>query len=257
VRPPARQRRHRRRVSPATETPRKEQTWDHSQAANTRAKRPGVRAEDLIGFGRNGRAGTPASDRRRGRTRADEAEGAQMRLSGASVYAVQALAHLAATGADRPVTSAAIARARGILAQFLRKILRRLVSARVLRRPKPFLGEHQAGTAEGHRVRRGRRRPGRPPPGVPGLGGRSRHGGHPGPWGGSGVPGRRPCRSSASGAGWRSPWGCAGARGAGPAGPNRRWDWVARPVRSCALAPGPAWTAASRSTRGGPGPGRG
>ena len=66
-----------------------------------------------------------------------------MRLSHASVYAVQALAHLGAAGADRPVTSAAIARARGIPAQFLRKLLRRLVSARILQPHKGPLGGYR------------------------------------------------------------------------------------------------------------------
>ena len=56
-----------------------------------------------------------------------------MRLTRSSCYALQALAHLAAAGPDRPVVSHHIARARGISETFLRKVLRPLVAAKVLR----------------------------------------------------------------------------------------------------------------------------
>ena len=56
-----------------------------------------------------------------------------MRLSHASTYALQALAHLAAAGPDRRVASHDIARARGIPERFILKVLRPLVSARLVR----------------------------------------------------------------------------------------------------------------------------
>ena len=55
-----------------------------------------------------------------------------MRLSHASTYAVHALAHLAAAGPDRRMTSHAIARARGIPERFLFGVLRLLVSAQIV-----------------------------------------------------------------------------------------------------------------------------
>ena len=56
-----------------------------------------------------------------------------MRLSHASTYAVHALAHLAAAGEKRLVLSYDIARAWGISERYLPKVLRRLVSAQLLR----------------------------------------------------------------------------------------------------------------------------
>jgi Rrf2 family protein len=56
-----------------------------------------------------------------------------MRLSNASTYAVHALAHLAAAGEKRLVLSYDIARAWGISERYLPKVLRRLVSAQLLR----------------------------------------------------------------------------------------------------------------------------
>jgi Rrf2 family protein len=55
-----------------------------------------------------------------------------MKLTRASSYALHALAHMAASGEDRPVASHHIARARGIPELFLLKILKPLVSARIL-----------------------------------------------------------------------------------------------------------------------------
>jgi Rrf2 family protein len=56
-----------------------------------------------------------------------------MRLTHASSYALNALAHLAATGDGIPVASHHIARARGIPERFLLKVLRPLVSAQLVR----------------------------------------------------------------------------------------------------------------------------
>jgi Rrf2 family protein len=56
-----------------------------------------------------------------------------MRLTHASSYAVHALAHLAAAGDGAPVTSPAIARARDIPEGYILKVLRQLVSARLVR----------------------------------------------------------------------------------------------------------------------------
>ena len=56
-----------------------------------------------------------------------------MRLSHASTYALQALAHLAAAGPDRRVASHDIARARGIPERFILKVLRPLVSSQLVR----------------------------------------------------------------------------------------------------------------------------
>jgi Rrf2 family protein len=59
-----------------------------------------------------------------------------MKLTRASSYALHAMAHMAATGEDKPVASHLIARARGIPELFLLKILKPLVSARILRSVK-------------------------------------------------------------------------------------------------------------------------
>jgi Rrf2 family protein len=56
-----------------------------------------------------------------------------MRLTHTSTYAVHALAHLAAAGEKRLVLSYDIARARGIPERFILKVLRPLVSARLVR----------------------------------------------------------------------------------------------------------------------------
>jgi len=55
-----------------------------------------------------------------------------MRLTRASSYAIHALAFMAAQKSDRPVASHHIAHARGIPERFLLKVLKPLVSARVL-----------------------------------------------------------------------------------------------------------------------------
>jgi Rrf2 family protein len=55
-----------------------------------------------------------------------------MKLSRASSYALHALVHMAQKGQDRPVASHHIAQARGIPERFLLKVLKPLVSARVL-----------------------------------------------------------------------------------------------------------------------------
>jgi Rrf2 family protein len=59
-----------------------------------------------------------------------------MRLTRASSYALHAVAHMATEGEDKPVASHHIARARGIPERFLLKVLKPLVSARVLRSVK-------------------------------------------------------------------------------------------------------------------------
>jgi Rrf2 family protein len=56
-----------------------------------------------------------------------------MRLTRSSLYALQALAHLAAAGPDRRVAAHDIARSRGIPEHFIRKLLRPLVSAPLVR----------------------------------------------------------------------------------------------------------------------------
>jgi Rrf2 family protein len=55
-----------------------------------------------------------------------------MRLTHSSLYALRALAHMAAEGEARPLASQAIARAHGISTKYLLKALKRLVSAGVL-----------------------------------------------------------------------------------------------------------------------------
>src|SRR5271166_2183393 len=59
-----------------------------------------------------------------------------MKLTRASSYALHAVAYMAAEGEDKPVASHHIARARGIPERFLLKVLKPLVSARVLRSVK-------------------------------------------------------------------------------------------------------------------------
>jgi Rrf2 family protein len=55
-----------------------------------------------------------------------------MRLTHASLYALQALVRMAAEGAGRPLASHAIARTRGVPEKYLLKALKQLVSAGVL-----------------------------------------------------------------------------------------------------------------------------
>jgi Rrf2 family protein len=55
-----------------------------------------------------------------------------MKLTRASSYAIHAVAFMAAQKSDRPVASHHIAQARGIPERFLLKVLKPLVSARVL-----------------------------------------------------------------------------------------------------------------------------
>jgi Rrf2 family protein len=55
-----------------------------------------------------------------------------MRLTRASSYALHAVAYMAAQKSDRPVASHKIAQERGIPERFLLKVLKPLVSARVL-----------------------------------------------------------------------------------------------------------------------------
>src|SRR5262249_61592592 len=59
-----------------------------------------------------------------------------VKLSRASSYALHALEYLAARGQDALVTSLHIARARGIPELYMRKLLKPLVSARVLQSAK-------------------------------------------------------------------------------------------------------------------------
>jgi Rrf2 family protein len=56
-----------------------------------------------------------------------------MKLTRASSYALHAVAHMAAVGEDRPLASHHIAGARGIPDRYLLKVLKPLVSARILR----------------------------------------------------------------------------------------------------------------------------
>src|SRR5579884_3535069 len=55
-----------------------------------------------------------------------------MKLTRASSYALHAVVYMAAQGEDKPVASHHIAQARGIPERFLLKVLKPLVSARVL-----------------------------------------------------------------------------------------------------------------------------
>jgi Rrf2 family protein len=59
-----------------------------------------------------------------------------MKLSRACSYALHALVHMVQEGQDRPVASHHIAQARGIPERFLLKVLKPLVSARVLQSVK-------------------------------------------------------------------------------------------------------------------------
>jgi Rrf2 family protein len=71
-----------------------------------------------------------------------------MRLTRSSCYAVHALAHLASAGEGRRVASRDIARARDIPEGYILKVLRPLVSARLVRsRKAPFGGFHLAKPA--------------------------------------------------------------------------------------------------------------
>src|SRR5438477_5258506 len=66
-----------------------------------------------------------------------------MRLTRASSYALHALVYMAAQKHNRPVPSHIVAEARGIPERFLLKVLKPLVSARVLRSVKgPHGGYH-------------------------------------------------------------------------------------------------------------------
>ncbi len=56
-----------------------------------------------------------------------------MKLTRASSYALHAVAHMATVGEDKPLASHHIAQARGILDRYLLKVLKPLVSARILR----------------------------------------------------------------------------------------------------------------------------
>jgi Rrf2 family protein len=66
-----------------------------------------------------------------------------MKLTRASSYAVHALAHMAQEKAGRPLPSHLVAEARGIPERFLLKVLKPLVSARVLRSVKGPHGGYQ------------------------------------------------------------------------------------------------------------------
>ncbi len=59
-----------------------------------------------------------------------------MKLTRASSYALHAVTYMAAVGEEKPVASHLVARARGIPERFLLKVLKPLVSARVLRSVK-------------------------------------------------------------------------------------------------------------------------
>ncbi len=66
-----------------------------------------------------------------------------MKLTRASSYAVHALAHMAQEKSDKPLASHLVAEARGIPERFLLKVLKPLVSARVLRSVKGPNGGYQ------------------------------------------------------------------------------------------------------------------
>src|SRR2546425_9487608 len=70
-----------------------------------------------------------------------------MKLSRASSYALQAVAFMAAKKSEEPVASHIIAQARGIPERFLLKVLKPLVSARVLRSVKGPNGGYQLAKA--------------------------------------------------------------------------------------------------------------
>jgi Rrf2 family protein len=66
-----------------------------------------------------------------------------MKLSRASGYALHAVAHMAAVGDGRLLTSRHIAQARGLPANFILKLLHPLVSAQILRSVKGPNGGYQ------------------------------------------------------------------------------------------------------------------
>jgi Rrf2 family protein len=66
-----------------------------------------------------------------------------MKLSRASSYALHAVAHMAAEGEGRLLTSRHIAQARGLPENFILKLLRPLVSAQILRSVKGPNGGYQ------------------------------------------------------------------------------------------------------------------
>src|SRR5438309_7581675 len=70
-----------------------------------------------------------------------------MKLTRASSYAIHALAFMAAQKSDRPVASHHIAQARGIPERFLLKVLKPLVSARVLQSVKGPNGGYRLAKA--------------------------------------------------------------------------------------------------------------
>jgi Rrf2 family protein len=73
-----------------------------------------------------------------------------MKLSRASSYALQAVAFMAAKKSEDPVASHLIAQARGIPERFLLKVLKPLVSARVLRSVKGPNGGYQLAKPANH-----------------------------------------------------------------------------------------------------------
>jgi Rrf2 family protein len=66
-----------------------------------------------------------------------------MELTRATTYALHALSHLARAGREEPVAVHAVARATGIPAQFLAKVLARLVRAQILLALKGPRGGHR------------------------------------------------------------------------------------------------------------------
>src|SRR5260370_36659481 len=70
-----------------------------------------------------------------------------MKLTRASSYAIHALVFMAAEKQNRPVASHHIARARGIPERFLLKVLKPLVSARVLHSVKGPNGGYRLARA--------------------------------------------------------------------------------------------------------------
>src|ERR1700746_2542445 len=68
-----------------------------------------------------------------------------MRLTRASSYALHALVYMAAQKHNRPVPSHIVAKARGIPERFLLKVLKPLVSARVLHSVKGPNGGYRLG----------------------------------------------------------------------------------------------------------------
>jgi len=72
-----------------------------------------------------------------------------MKLTRASSYALHAVAYMAAEKSDSPVASHHIAQARGIPERFLLKVLKPLVSARVLHSVKGPNGGYQLARSPG------------------------------------------------------------------------------------------------------------